>query len=107
MDPLEVDTIEGYKVDFMFLLQEMDYSLIRLIYKALSEEGSFLINFIINFLDRLKFRFLNMIRQPFLFYLFNSAILRLNCHIRHPIVEFRRLQHCVQQLMFSNTVFSS
>jgi hypothetical protein len=84
VDPLEVDTIEGYKVDFMFLLQEMDYSLIRLIYKALSEEGSFLINFIINFLDRLKFRFLNMIRQPFLFYLFNSAILRLNCHIRHP-----------------------
>ena len=61
----------------------MGYSLIRLIYKALSEEGSFLINFIINFLDRLNFRFRNMIRQPFLFYLFNAAILRLNCHIIH------------------------
>jgi len=61
----------------------MGYSLIRLIYKALSEEGSFLINFIINFLDRLKIRFRNMIRQQFLFYLFNAAILHLNCHIIH------------------------
>jgi len=61
----------------------MGYPLIRLIYKALSEEGSFLINFIINFLDRLKFRFRNMIKQPFLFYLYNAAILRLNYHIIH------------------------
>jgi hypothetical protein len=83
VDNPEVNTTEGYKVDFMFLLCEMGYSLIRLIYKALSEEGSFLINFIINFLDLLKFLFRNMTKQPFLFYLFNAAILRLNCHIIH------------------------
>ena len=81
--PLEVNIIEEFKVAFMFVLCEMSYTLIRLIYKALSKEGTFLIKLIINSLNRFNFRFRNMIKQPFLFYLFNAAISRLNCHVIH------------------------
>jgi hypothetical protein len=79
----EVNIIEEFKVAFVFVLCEMSYSLIRLIYKALSKEGSFLINFIINFLNQFNFPFRNVIKQLFLFYLYNAAISRLNCHVIH------------------------